>query len=275
MSNLTAEQIAAVKAILPESVHSEIGDDATLDTVKEITSKVYIDKDLAEKEKKSEIGKALGSFETKFKRIVGDAGKGKNAAELATMVEELYTAKLTELEEAKSGKGGGDVEALKAEVAEAKKAKSEFEKMLQQANAEKAELMQKVEAAENEKLTAIEQFKLNQAVTTEWDSVSWIDGTLPYTKKGLWDAEVEGKYTFKIENGKKLVYDTEGNIVRNGTSQMEARELFAQLAEKVGLLKKNGATSGGGSEAPVGKELYKTKAQKEHYAEMMRIVGNK
>lgn len=240
--NLKPEQIEVLKAVLPESVHEKLTEEATIDTVRELTGSVYVDKDLAEKERKAEIGKALGSVETKLKRILGESAKGKTAAELAAMAEEAYQQRLTELEEARKG-GGSDAEAL----AEAKKAKADLEKMLEQANLEKDEALKKVEAAENEKLNAIEQFKLNQAISAEWDSVNWTDDTDQYKKKGLWISEIEGKYTFKLENGKRYVYDTEGNIVKKGTQHMEAAELFKQVAEKASALKKNGA---GGNPEP-------------------------
>jgi hypothetical protein len=236
MSNLNAEQIEVLKAVLPESVHEKLTEEATIDTVRELTGTVYVDKDLAEKERKAEIGKVLGSVDTKLKRILGDAAKGKTTAELAAMAEEAYQQRITELEEARKG-GGNDAEAL----AEAKKAKADLEKMLEQANIEKDEALKKVEAAENEKLNAIEQFKLNQAINSEWDKVNWTDDADMYKRRGIWDAEIEGKYTFKLENGKRYVYDTEGNIVKNGTQHMEAAELFRQIAEKANALKKNGA----------------------------------
>ena len=260
---LNNEQIEVLKAILPESVHAELTEETTLDTVKELTGKVYVDKELAEKERKSEVGKALGSIETKLKRILGDSAKDKTAAELAAMAEDAYKAKLAELEEAR--KGGGDVEKLRTKAAE-------LEQMLEQANAEKAEALQKVEAAENEKLTAIEQYKLEQAISSEWDALNWADNVLPYTKKGLWMSEIEGKYTFKLENGKRLVYDTEGNIVKNGTSHMEAKDLFAKVAAD--LIKKNGASGDAGRKTETN-EKFKTKAQKEHLGLINRIAGSR
>lgn len=237
---MTAEQIEALKAVLPESVHEKLTEDATLDTVKELTGSVYVDKELAEKERKAEIGKVLGSVDTKLKRILGDAAKGKTTAELAAMAEEAYQAKLTELGEARKG-GDGDVEKLRAEAAQAKKDKADVEKMLEQANTEKAEALQQVESAKAEALTAIEQTKLNIAISSEWDAISWTDDADIYKRKGLWMAEIEGKYTFKVENGKKYVYDAEGNIVKNGTQHMEVGDLFRQTAEKANALKKNGA----------------------------------
>jgi hypothetical protein len=246
---MTAEQIEALKAVLPESVHEKLTEEATLDTVKELTGSVYVDKELAEKERKAEIGKVLGSVDTKLKRILGDAAKGKTTAELAAMAEEAYQAKLTELEEARKG-GDGDVEKLRAEAAQAKKDKADVEKMLEQANTEKAEALQQVESAKAEALTVIEQYKLNQAINSEWDAVNWTDDADVYKRKGLWMAEIEGKYTFKVENGKKYVYDADGNIVKNGTQHMEAGDLFRQIAEKANALKKNGA----GNEPPKRKD---------------------
>jgi chromosome segregation ATPase len=265
---LKPEQIEALKAVLPESVHAELTEESTIETVKELTGRVYVDKDVAEKERKSEVGKALGSIETKLKRILGDEAKGKTAAELAAMAEEAYQAKLTELDEARKG-SGADVEKLRTEAAEAKKAKADLEKMLEQANAEKAEALQKVEAAENEKLSAIEQYKLEQAINAEWEGLNFADNVLPYTKKGLWMTEIEGKYTFKLENGKKLVYDMEGNIVKNGTSHMEAKDLFAKVAEP--LLKKNGAAGGAGTANAADTSQWKTAAQKKHLETIERI----
>jgi uncharacterized cupin superfamily protein len=93
----------------------------------------------------------------------------------------------------------------------------------------------------NEKQNHI-NYKLNEKVSSDFESTKWTDETDNYKKIGLWNAEIQNKYTFKLED--EFVYDMEGNVVKDekGTGKLTRRALFDRIAEKAGALKKNGAT---------------------------------
>jgi FtsZ-binding cell division protein ZapB len=240
---MTQEEIALMKALLPEAAHEKLTETATADDVKGLMPEYFVEKTFAEQQLKEGIGKRMGALETKLRRIVGEDGKGKNVDDLLPLVETRYQSLQTELDEAK--KGGGDTSQIKAELEQIKKDRDAYKELSEKANTERDEWKEKAEAAEGKILTVREQIELDNAVNSHWNGLNWIDGASDYLKSGIWSKEVEGKVTFKKEGGKVIVYDMEGNMLTNGTGAMYADAFFAQLAEKASALKKNGAPPAG------------------------------
>jgi hypothetical protein len=239
---MNQEQIQLLKAIMPESAHEKITEESTIESVQSLLPEYFVEKDFAQAQIKTEIGKRMGALETKLRRLIGEDGKGKNVDELLPLVETRYEEIRKELQDAKAT--GGDTTKLKEELEQIKKDRDVFKELSEKAGQEISQWQQKTEAAENKILTIREQVELDNAVNSYWSNISWVDGASDYLKTGLWKTEVENKVTFKKEGGKVIVYDTEGNMLTNGTGAMYADAFFLQLAEKAGALKKNGAPNG-------------------------------
>lgn len=236
---MNQDQIQLLKAILPESAHEKITEETTIENVASLMPEFYVEKDFAQAQIKTEIGKRMGALETKLRRLIGEDGKGKNVDDLLPLVESRYEELRQELSSAKAS--GADTQQLTEELNQLKKDRDVFKELSEKAGKEISEWQQKAEAAENKILTIREQVELDNSVNAFWSNINWVDGASDYLKTGIWKSEVEGKVTFKKEGAKVIVYDTDGNMLTNGTGAMYADAFFNQLAEKAGALKKNGA----------------------------------
>jgi len=211
----------------------EVAEDATLDTVKETFGQSYVSKELHRKEVESIAGKIKGTTESKLKKVLGEAAKGKNYDEMLELLPQHFEALQTELVEAKKGGSGGDkkVQELEAKL-------QEFRSLAEQNAATIETLTTERDAAKTEAEQRIEQYKTETAVNRAWESAKWSDTADQYKRTGIWAAEIQGKFQFKVESGKTMVYDSEGNVYTGGTpNQLTADQLFEQVLKKTGTLK--------------------------------------
>ena len=211
----------------------EVGEDATLETVKSSFGERYVAKELHTKEIESIVGKIKGTTESKLKKVLGEQAKGKSYDEMIELLPQHFESLQGKIKEAQ--KAGGDEKAAKLQ-AELDK----FRELAEQNAATIETLQTERDAAKTEAEQRIEQFKTESAVKQAWGSAKWSDAADQYKRHGIWAAEVEGKFQFKIEGGKTLVYDAEGNIYTGGTpNQLTADQLFEQILKKTGSLKVN------------------------------------
>jgi hypothetical protein len=258
---ITPEQIEVVK-----SLGIEVGEDATIESIKELFGKSYVSasiheqevsklKSLAEKlqgEIDTVIGKTKGTVETVIKRALGDDVKDiKDFNELLKATEATIAAKREEIARLKKlaeGKSGDVVKEIEAkyqrELADLKAMNEQAAEMIEAAKAE-------AEAAKLEAKSAIDKYLLEQSVNQLYASANWVDTANDYVKDGVWAREIAGKFTFKKEGDKVLVYDMEGGIVKDGAVQMTAEKLFADVLKKAGQYKQNGAQPGKGAPPPI------------------------
>jgi hypothetical protein len=129
---------------------------------------------------------------------------------------------------------GKDDEAYKAQLAELKRQKGEYETLA-------GELTQKLEQKEVESQKAIENYIVNQEVMKIKANVPWSDSVNSLAKKGF-DIELNEKYIFALSDGKLTVTDKQGNQIKNdkGTAYLSPEELVRSEAEKAQMLKKAG-----------------------------------
>jgi hypothetical protein len=236
---LTTEQSELVKTILPDF---EVTDETTLDQVNEAFGKSYIKMDLHESEKNRIYASATAKAENRLRKVLGSEAGDKKYDE---MVETL---------EAKLAANAADLEAARAEVGKGGKSTPELEKLLHdkaQMDAALKDAADKLKALESEKEslkseseTKLQKYILDNKVKSLYEGVSWTKETDLYKKNGIWMAEVEGKVTFKEEDGEVIVYDATGdNWLKDGVGKMTAQKYFVSVAEKAQALKKNGATN--------------------------------
>lgn len=236
---LTTEQIELAKELIPGI---EVTAETTTAQLKAMMGEKFIDMELHKEATKKAADTAFvtgrGKAENAMKRILGEAGKGKAFDELVEALEADNEDKSRKIKELEVGNKGGKND---AEIEKLTKEKKALEEMLETANKENGELKVKVESAEQDKQTALYQEKLNVKVRADFGSIAWIEKTNDYTKKGIWDSEVDGKYTFKLEDD--FVYDQQGDVVKDpaGTGKLTRKSLFESLADKAGCLIKNGA----------------------------------
>ena len=165
---------------------------ASLDEFKEELAKKYVSREVAvddEDIRNRVTGKTLGSLETKFKRafnLTEDDVKGKKLSDLFEVAQQRINTQIEDLkEQAKST--GKDDEGYKAQLAELKKQKGEYESL---AN----ELTQKLEQKEVESQKAIDNYIINQEVMRIKSSLSWSDSVNQFAKKGF-DLELNERYS--------------------------------------------------------------------------------
>jgi hypothetical protein len=181
-------------------------------------------------------GKTLGSLETKFKRafnLTEDDVKGKKLSDLFEVAQQRIQAQVDELK-TQAQNSGKDDEAYKAQLAELKRQKGEYETLA-------GELTQKLEQKEVESQKAIENYIVNQEVMKIKANVPWSDSVNSLAKKGF-DIELNEKYIFALSDGKLTVTDKQGNQIKNdkGTAYLSPEELVRSEAEKAQMLKKAG-----------------------------------
>lgn len=233
---LSNEQIEVIKTIIPDI---EVTEDTTLEDIKNAAGERLISLELHKKEIDAVYGKARGSAETKFRRMLGEEGKGKNFDELTELMEQRFgnfSEQIKQLEK--------DVKSGKITSEEKEKLENELKQVretLDLANAEKEALQMEVESARAEGETKVNQYILNTKINQAFAEANWVDTADKYVRTGIWKDEVEGKYTFKDEGGKLLVFDTSGNIVKDGTTQMTADKLFENILKQTGKYKVHSA----------------------------------
>lgn len=232
---LSNEQIEAIRVILPDF---EATDETTLDDVKQLAGSRFIDVEIHRKEVDAAFGKARGTAESKFKKFLGEVAKGKNFEEMTELIEQRINGFKTELEELKKTKpskaNDADIERLQTEL-------EQYKSMAAEANQKVEQLSIEVESARAEGETKLSQYLLNQAVQFSFAGANWVDAADNYVKQGVWNAEIEGKYSFKKEGDRLLVYDSEGNIVKDGTQHMTADKLFETILKKANKYKNSQA----------------------------------
>ena len=211
----------------------------SLDQFKEELAKKYVAREVAvddEDIRNKVTGKTLGSLETKFKRafnLTEDDVKGKKLSDLFEVAQQRIQAQVEDLK-AQAQSTGKDDEAYKAQLAELKKQKSEYETLA-------GELTQKLEQKELESQKAIDNYIVNQEVMKIKSSIPWSDSVNALAKKGF-DIELNEKYIFALSDGKLTVTDKQGNQIKNdkGTAYLSPEELVKSEAEKAQMLKKAG-----------------------------------
>lgn len=271
---LTAEQLLEITGL-------QLPDDATPETAKELFGKSYVATSLHESElskwKKSDedrqkeidkaIGKFKGSTESVLKRAFGDSVKDvSDWNELLQKAEETANAtrdEIARLTKLSSGKHDEVIAELKEKYS--KEIKDLREMNLSFGNKE-AEYQKAIEEAKADAESRVNKFLENQAIEKIYKEAKWSDIVNDYTKKGLWADEIEGKFIFKSEGDKVLVFDKDGGIVRNGAVQKTADVLFNEILDSKGLMKKNGAESG--TQAKLKEGVKYTPQQLEHIAKM-------
>jgi hypothetical protein len=197
----------------------------SLDQFKEELAKKYVAREVA-----------LGSLETKFKRafnLTEDDVKGKKLSDLFEVAQQRIQTQVDDLK-AQAQNSGKDDEAYKAQLAELKRQKGEYETLA-------GELTQKLEQKEVESQKAIDNYIVNQEVMKIKANVPWSDSVNSLAKKGF-DIELNEKYIFALSDGKLTVTDKQGNQIKNdkGTAYLSPEELVRSEAEKAQMLKKAG-----------------------------------
>lgn len=239
---LNNEQIELAKVIIP-GFNPEEGKEYTADDIKAVASEKLIAADLHQSEINKIIGRERGTVETVLRRALGDAAKDKKYEDLIKSVETEITESKTRLTELEKLKGAADPEKVKA-IEE--KYKSELEQ-LRKLNTEQADILKQreveLETTKAGVQTEIERIMTNQIVDKLYDSANWVDTADKYVKTGIWEAEIKGRYQFRKEADKVLVFDKEGNIVKDGTVQMTAERLFELKLKEAGKFKQNGAVT--------------------------------
>jgi hypothetical protein len=211
----------------------------SLDQFKEELAKKYVAREVAvddEDIRNKVTGKTLGSLETKFKRsfnLTEEDVKGKKLSDLFEVAQQRIQAQVDELK-TQAQNSGKDDEAYKAQLAELKRQKGEYETLA-------GELTQKLEQKEVESQKAIENYIVNQEVMKIKANVPWSDSVNSLAKKGF-DIELNEKYIFALSDGKLTVTDKQGNQIKNdkGTAYLSPEELVRSEAEKAQMLKKAG-----------------------------------
>ena len=232
---LSNEQIEAIRVILPDFEASE---ETTLDDVKQMAGSRFVDVEIHRKEVDAAFGKARGTAESKFKKFLGEEAKGKNFEEMTELIEQRINGFKSEIEEMKKAKpskaNDAELERLQVEL-------QQYKSMAEEANQKVEKLSVEVESARSEGETKLSQYLLNQAVQSSFSGSNWVDSADNYVKQGVWNTEIEGKYQFKKEGDRLLVYDSEGNIVKDGTQHMTADKLFESVLKKANKYKNSQA----------------------------------
>lgn len=235
---LTNEQTEIVKTFLPDF---EVNDETTIEQVNEAFGKNYIKMDLHEAELNKKYIQGLAKAENRLAKVLGSEANGKKYDEMVELLESKMTEfndKIKELSNSttKTGKTDKELEGLLHEKEQLSNALKEAAEKLKSLESEKESLL-----ADSEK--KLEAYKLKTKVDGLWSGLNWTDDTNIYTKNGLWSTEIEGKVTFKEEDGDIIVYDATGeNWLKDGVGKMTAQKYFNDIAEKAKALKKNGAT---------------------------------
>lgn len=235
---LTNEQTEIVKTFLPDF---EVTDETTIEQVNEAFGKNYIKMDLHEAELNKKYIQGLAKAENRLAKVLGSEANGKKYDEMVELLESKMTEfndKIKELSNSttKTGKTDKELEGLLHEKEQLSNALKEAAEKLKSLESEKESLL-----ADSEK--KLEAYKLKTKVDGLWSGLNWTDDTNIYTKNGLWSTEIEGKVTFKEEDGDIIVYDATGeNWLKDGVGKMTAQKYFNDIAEKAKALKKNGAT---------------------------------
>jgi hypothetical protein len=159
--------------------------------------------------------------------------KGKKLSDLFEVAQQRIQTQVDDLK-AQAQSSGKDDEAYKAQLAELKRQKGEYETLA-------GELTQKLEQKEVESQKAIENYIVNQEVMKIKANVPWSDSVNSLAKKGF-DIELNEKYIFALSDGKLTVTDKQGNQIKNdkGTAYLSPEELVRSEAEKAQMLKKAG-----------------------------------
>lgn len=238
---LTNEQKEIITEILPGF---EATDETTLDDVKTAMGDRFIDVELHKKELESVWGKAKGTTNTAIKktlRALGEEVEGKTLEDMLPLLEKRTTSMQKEIADLKAV--GGDA----VKVAELQKSYDDLRGILTEKEKEVAELNERlvkdVESARAEGETKLSQHLLDQSVSKEFEGANWTDDADEYVRNGVWTKHIDGKYAFKIENNETYVFDLQGGIVKDGTSQMTAKKLFEKIIKDAGKFKMNGAAA--------------------------------
>ncbi len=167
--------------------------------------------------------------------------KGKKLSDLFEVAQQRMTAQMEELKEQAKNTGKDD-EAYKAQLAELKRQKGEYETLA-------GELTQKLEQKEVESQKAIDNYIVNQEVMKIKSSLAWSDSVNQFARKGF-DLELNERYIFALSDGKLVVTDKSGNQIKNekGTGYLTPEELVRTEADKAQMLKKAGEAGKQGKE---------------------------
>lgn len=238
----------------------EVADTDTLDTLKENFGKSYVSTSLhnseteklrkqyekAKEDVDSALGKNKGKVETVIKRVFGEEVKdATDFDDLLKKFETVASLKAAQIEELKQLAEGKSGEALKTIEERHKKELESYKEMLATANTEAETYKTAAETAKLEGDKRVEQYLLNQKVDKHWSEANFVDGTNEFTRSGFKSSKFDGKYTYQIEGDEILLFDLEGNIIKDGTKQMTLKRKIEVELDAANLLKKNNVKSGG------------------------------
>lgn len=236
---LTTEQTEIVKKFLPSF---EITEATTIEEVESEFGKSYVKADIHESEKTRIYASATAKAENRLAKLLGSEANGKKYDEMVELLEGTIAAKEQAIKD------------LQAEGKKTGKGSEELEKLLhdkQQLDAALKEAADKIKSYESElesvkgnSKSELQKYILDNKIKSLYNSIEWTADTDLYKKNGIWNEEVEGKVTFKDEDGEVIVYDSTGeNWLKDGVGKLTAQKYFISVAEKAKALKKNGATN--------------------------------
>lgn len=262
------EVLDAVKKVLPEIDFTALTGEITLDVINTEKSKVLVTTAVRDKEVNAAVGRTAGEAETVLGRLLGEDFKGKKLKEGLPLLETRFTelsSRIGELEKDAKGLGEKDQKEL-----------TELRKLTGDQKSKIIELETSLTDADKKAKDEVAKLMLDAELDKAYESITWIDDVNPYAKKGLRD-ELFSKHTFKKEGDKVLVYDNEGNIIKDGAGQREAKSLFEEAAKNAKLFKMNGAAAPGapipGTPLPAGRAL--TAEEQAHLQKMKDYAAGK
>jgi hypothetical protein len=233
---LSAEQQEIIKATLPDF---EVTEDTTIEDYKTALGEKMISIELHDKEVKASFGRARGEAESKMKKLLGSDGTAKSFDELVPLVEAKVKAlddsvKQLQTELKGSGKTTEEIEKIKKEAEDLRTLLAEKDEAFKAKELEVESVKASYETKESQKI-------LTDAVTSELGNFPFIDTYDKYAKNGWYAEEIAGNYAFKMDGKKILVFNLDGSIVKNGTNQMEFKDLLDKKAIETKVKKLNGA----------------------------------
>lgn len=278
---LTDQQKEIAKELLPDF---DVTENTEWADVKKAHSEQYVSQELHSTEISSREGKIKGSIQQKMKQEFGFKNQQLNDKTIEDVISHTsnhiksLNEKIAELESKDKDpedpkdpkdpvKLPDDVQSKIKELEQLKTLLEEKENALKTLNEEKEQI-----ASESDK--RLEAYKLNQSINKLYNEANWTDDSDKYVRQGIWNEEIEGKYIFKRdEKGEVYVYDTEENIIKDGSNHMKADKLFTNILEKTKRFKKNNAKQTNDKKlTEFGKKVNENTIYASHKEKVMRDV---
>jgi len=228
-------------------VPKEGTDDEAKAALKAEFEKRYVGTDVHQKEKDKQAFDLKFAAEAKLKQVAKKYGltdeeiKGKKFDDLYSLLETKADSIATEIATLKesnvntdTGEGKKKLEALQKRLDEVLGLDGEKDKRIH-------ELNEQLEQAKADGDSRLEAHILNKKVDELFDGANWTDDSDKIVKRGVRAEYIDGRYVFKAEGEKVLVYnnDTDQTMVKDGVNQMTAEKLFEDILKKVKRFKEN------------------------------------